>query len=111
MKGWKPWKEKKPKKPKKDKKVAWNSTKQSVIKDLLQERVRVESSPSVIEDWDLSRTWMQIINSHVNDAQKQLILNDLIDDKVHYLGLVQDQHSASITDLQVTIDQGNALKE
>lgn len=104
---------KKPKKPKKpkEKKVAWNDTKQSVLRELLMERVYVEKHPELAIKWGLTTTWMGIINAYVTDAIKQSVLNDLIDDKVAYLNILIADNSAENTDFQNTITQGLALKE
>jgi hypothetical protein len=91
--------------------VAWNQTKQNVLRDLLQERVQVEQYASTYDEWGLTRSWISIINSYVTDTIKQNILNDLIDDKVAYLQSQQNVKSAEITALQDTITQGLSLKE
>jgi hypothetical protein len=103
---------KKPKKPKKpkEKDVAWTPAKQTALKELLNERVSVEASGDTFLEWDITRSWIAILNSHITDLIKQNVLNDLIDDKIHYLQIQQNNASASITALQVVIDQGTALK-
>jgi len=104
-------KPKKPKKPKKDKEVAWTQIKQDVLKDLIRERITVEQTPKLSEEWLLSRTLLQILNIYLSDAIKQNILNDLIDDKIAYLQNVQTINTDENISLQTTIDQGLSLKE
>lgn len=91
--------------------MAWTETKQSLIRDMLQERVQVESNRGLSEEWGITRSWMEIINSYVTDAIKQNILNDLIDDKIAYLQIIQASNTSQNASLQNTIDQGLALKE
>lgn len=91
--------------------MAWTTTKQQVIQDLLNERIVVEANAQQAEEWALTRTWMGIINSHVTDEIKQNILNDLIDDKTIYLNAVKTAHQTAVDDIDVTIAQGISLKE
>lgn len=65
--------------------MAWTNDKNILLRDLLNERIGVENSVTQSASWELTRSWIQILNAYVTNAQKQLVLNDLIDDKVAYL--------------------------
>jgi len=67
--------------------MAWNARKTDLIKQLLVERIRIENNPDVFIRYGLTKTALQVISSHCNDATRQAILNELIDDKVAMLAI------------------------
>ena len=64
--------------------MAWTPEKNILLRNLFYERLYVEDSQSWYL-WKASRSWTQIFNNNVTNTQKQLMLNDLIDDKVLYM--------------------------
>jgi hypothetical protein len=104
---------KKPKKPKKikDKDVAWTPEKNQLLGNMFRERLSVEGDVSSFQEWGLTRSWANILNTHLDDVTKQLILNDLIDDKLDYLTVRANQASASVTAIGLEVIDLTSNKE
>ena len=91
--------------------IQQNKEKLLLLRNLLRERMAVESNMAVLQEWGLTDSWEDILNTHVDNTSKQLILNDLIDDKVVYLTIKQDQASAAVTQIGGDIVNLNLNKE
>jgi len=91
--------------------MAWTPDKAVLLGNLFRERLVVENDPDLVLQWGLTRSWANILNQNVTDASKQLILNELIDDKIIYLNNVSDNASAIITNAGTDIVDLNANKE
>ena len=65
--------------------MAWTPDKNELLYQMLKERYSVEGNLTDLKQWNLARNWTKIIDKFVTDKEKQLILNDLIDDKVIYI--------------------------
>jgi len=91
--------------------MAWTPDKAVLLGNLFRERLVVENDPDLVLQWGLTRSWANILNQNVTDASKQLILNELIDDKIIYLNNVSDNASAIITNAGTDIVDLNTNKE
>ena len=65
--------------------MAWTISKNELLYQMLRERVDVERTVGSAKEWGLTRSWINLVDLNVSDAQKQLILNGLIDDKIVYV--------------------------
>lgn len=91
--------------------MAWNARKTQILKELVQERIQIENSVSLTLKYQLPRTVLQVIGSHCDDATRQAILNDLIDDKVAMLLVDRAEKQAQDANLGDIVTDLNTNKE
>jgi hypothetical protein len=91
--------------------MAWSPEKTELLRRLVGERLRLESSPNRYIKYGLARTVLQIIGSHCDDATRQAILNDLIDDKVAMLEVDKAEIQAQANSADTDTTTLNSMKE
>jgi len=91
--------------------MAWNARKTDLLLGLIAERNMVTNSPELAVKYGITKNAMQVIGSNCDDATRQAILNELIEDKLRMNAIDKAERQAQANSLDLITTELNSNKE
>lgn len=91
--------------------MAWTQRKTEILLALIAERFKIQSNPDLARKYGIQKNIMQVIGSHCDDATRQAILNEFIDDKLRMNAIDKAEREAQSNSIDGITTELNLNKE